>query len=560
MLTSTNGVDPGTGRSARDAGILGIFFLCLYILTRSQTLSPADDAITLVHRIAIGHWFHPHHLLYNWTAGKWLLLARALGLPGDTAALVEAMNACFGAVTLGIFHVLLRTRAGLKRTGAFLGTAVLGFSFGFWFFSTVVEVYVPALCFLTLAFTLLTRREMSRGRYAWVGGVHGMAVLFHQVHVLFGLVVAMRFVLECLERRPGMVRKAVAYATSAILCVGIPYVWAGASLPSVDTIDTYWKWLTDYAHVDQYWHPVSLGTLLKAVIGFGTCILGGHFFFAIPGVPDRLDRFLGANWLTDDAFVVRHLTGGEAWALLGCSLLLLTLILTGLFRRNDPHTRPQREPLSPLIPCLGIWLATYAVFFFFWEPMNNEFWIPQTLVFWALFASRCLRRPPLLPLSLLRGGPLLATLAGLLLLVNFQGSTRWLMDPEGDYYAVKARALSERASDRDLLVIMHPWMDRDYLQGRTRAPILAVVTAFETNKDQEAGLLTLRKAISDTLSRGDRVWIAGDAVHPAPVIRRLYGPPLSRFTERLWEGYRGQWEVIPTEAVPVYVLGRGGGS
>jgi hypothetical protein len=542
-------------KAMMEAGLLAACFLLIYTLTRSGTLSPADDAITLVTRIDSGVWFHPHHLVYNWVAGKWLHLARDLGLGADTAGTVEEMNAFFGALTLGVTHLLLRVRGRLDTIGALLGTTLVGFSFGFWFFSTMVEVYIPALFFLTLAMLILTAPTLSGTGFAALGLVHAMAILFHQVHVLFFSVIACRLLLEGFEEKRRLFKKAGLYAVAVGFGVGIPYLLIGWSLPSVVSLPTYWYWLTEYAHSEQFWHPIAISTLLKAIVGFGSCILGGHFAFAIPGFPALLDKVLQANWLTDDAFVARNLGAVWSWTLLCCSALLVGLILFGLFRKAGPPADPRGRYTSRLIPCLTVWLLTYVTFFFFWEPMNNEFWIPQSLVLWTLFTIFCMRHPPLFPALIFRARPLLALIAGLLLLINFQGSIRWLIDPRNDYYAMKAIALSGWATEEDLIVIMHPWMDRAYLQRVTRAKIMEIVTRFEGEKDRDAALAAIQRRIDETLSSGHKVWIAGDAINLTPLVLRLYGQPLSRFVEDLWGGYTPHWETLNEGVIAVYVLG-----
>jgi hypothetical protein len=211
----------------------------LYVFTISGNLSIAHDTIYYVSRIDAGPTtdlafrtdgilrrdfsYHPHHLLYDGVAPVWVQLTRTASVASDSAYLVSLLNAVFGSLTLCVFHLILRSRLGLGRATSLAGTALPAFSFGFWFYSVCVEVYIIPTFFLSLSLYLLTSSQVSVKRFGLVGFTHGLAVLFYQVHLLFLPVV----LVVALTRKPRSSspswRSLLAYAAMLVITVGIPY-------------------------------------------------------------------------------------------------------------------------------------------------------------------------------------------------------------------------------------------------------------------------------------------------------------------------------------------------
>ena len=132
--------------------------------------------------------YHPHHLAYSALARAWLNLLGAVGLGGDPLPRVEALNALFGGVAIGLVWALLRHRARVAPGVALAATAGAATSFGVWFYSVSVEVYVPPLTLLLATLLILTTPRPTLPAMAAVGVLNGLAVLAHQSNVLFAAV------------------------------------------------------------------------------------------------------------------------------------------------------------------------------------------------------------------------------------------------------------------------------------------------------------------------------------------------------------------------------------
>lgn len=533
------------GAGLAEAAALAGGFLAIYLLTLSPNLSAAHDSISLLIHVESGRSsFHPHHLLFQPLAAAWLGTLRALGMRGDAALLVAALNALFGAGTLAGVLWTLRQRLALERTRALGATALCGFSFGLWFYSTCVEVYVVPLFFLVAALALLLAPRPSLATGLAAGLAHGLAVLFHQVHVLFVLV-PLLLVLGRRDRWPSIRRAAFGYAAALLPTIALPYGLV-ALAAGLRTPGELWHWLTLYAQSGQFWSPPSLLTLPRMAVGFARSVFGLHFGFALPGGPETLQRTFPANWLVDEAFLVRELSAGAAWTLTGLTLLLLGglgLWVFAALRAPAPTDSPRREAARLL---LG-WALVYAAFFAFWEPTNLEFWIPPSVALWMWLVVRSASARGLAGRALL---PALVALG--LLVVNLAGSVRFLTDAENDYHARKAGALASLSGPDDLIVIGRVWLLQTHLRRAERTRVLALTTLARDAADPGAFVGAVRRRIDQALAAGRRVVVSDEAVAPEPPTLR--GAPALEHLPEVWAAYTADWIAQPSATGEIRVI------
>ena len=522
--------------------------LALYASTVSRNLSASHDSIAYINAIdARVDLFHPHHLLYNVSAAIWLDLWRALGVRADSAVIVSLLNSVFGALTLCVFYLLLRARLRLNISASLLATALPAFSFGLWFYSDCVEVYVIPLFFLLLSLYLLTGDRLDSRRCAAVGLTTGLAVLFHQAHLLFLPVVLLALLIRR-RQVPSPWRPGAAYALVFLPLVVLPYTLVMIVVLHLRTSAQAWYWLTLYAHQSDLWQRLALSTLVKALIGAAHAIIGFHFVWAIPVAKAWLERVLAGHWLMDDAFVTHSLSARTALALLALSLLL-GVILVWLFASRLRNLRLLwREPHG-LVPLTLAWLAIYSAFFFFWEPSNLEFWIPQSVCCWLLFialvtAGEQSRTRTLLALSV----P-----AALLFLVNLLGSIIFLVTPQNDYYYHKVEPLAALAGPRDLIIIDREWILEGYVRRFTGARVLSLTAAYGEAGNPQAYVQRVRQAIDRTLAQEGRVFILQEAVQFDPITLQRYGQQIAAVSQ-LWRIYQSRWQPARAGDTAFYLL------
>ncbi len=560
-----------------------LVLLGLYGGTISANLSIAHDSIHYINTIDDGrNLYHPHHLLYAPVARLWVLACRELGFQSvDSAALVSMLNVVFGALTCGVVFVFCRARLNLERFRAVVGTGLAACSFGMWYYSVCVEVYVIPAFWLLVTLLIMTRARLGMGSCVAMGVTCGLAALFHQTHVLFGLpgVVGLATVSE----KPARWRLLAigAFIATGMIVTCVPYAIVLRTFVVAESWPQAWRWLTEYAQGSQ-WGTLETATIPKAVIGFGRSLVGGHFLFASPFLASVVDRFLGEHHLMDERFLIRHMPVWQAWGFLatGLTACVLTILavergLLGCFcwpqdaaGRADASVRSptclpatsSRESMAPtcatqphggisprrFLAILVSWFVVYALFFAWWEPENLEFWIAPSLAFWMSVLT-ILRRTR-------HGWHMLGGAMVLLLATNLFGSILHLRSRDNDYYYHRTQPLVEAARAGDAIIVARRWIWGDYLQRY--AP--AEVCCMTDNARAGNGSGRVVRAIESALAGGHRVFVTADAEEPILKIRCEAGDPFSDSTQPWWQ-CSSHWRRVESQGSVFYVIERESG-
>ncbi len=549
---------PSTGISSTIRELLIPFFvpLILYILTISDNLSVSSDSIDYINimdnNLASGTVpFHPHHLLSQSAGVLWLAFLRSIGITSDSARIVPLLPAIIGSLTLCIFYLILRNRLGLSRILSLLGTALPAFSFAFWYYSDCVDVYNIPFLFLMLSLYLVTSDKLGVKRSVLVGFTTALAVIFHQVHILFVPVAVAAFYIR--RREPvSFWRRTVSYLAGLVPTVALPYLLVIFAVQRFTTIDKILWWVTKYGHNSDYWHPLSLSTLFKAVTGFSRSIIGYHFIMVIPSFKSFIERFFADNWLADEYYLVHKMDSRLAVVLLGLSILLTLLSLLFTIQRLR-NIRTIWVGTRTVIPLAAIWFVIYGSFFFFFEPHNFKFWITQSLCWWlffiALFAFPKTSEPRKENFKVFG----LSVIAILILLVNYMGSITFLTSRTNDYYYQQVAPLAEFSNCDDLIIADRSWVISSYIERFTEANILCLTDVYKESEDSRAYILSVQDAITQTFESGGRVFVLGEAVELGAQTIRNYGEEITDISE-LWDIYRNKWEEVELELTTLYIL------
>lgn len=534
----------------RDASVVVLAALALFGSTLSANLAITHDSIGYLRAIEGGpveELLHPHHLLYNPVAALWLGLVRALGVEGQGLAIVSLLNAVFGALSAGLVFLLLRRRGGVPRPLAFVGTALVVSSFGFWFYSVCIEVYIIPLFFLLAALFVLTADRLTPARLAVVGALHGIAMVFHQVHVLFGIVVLAALWMKRSDLTGP--RTLLGYYLGAGSFVVVFSYGAALAALGTGSLEEAWLWFTTYARNDDFWHPLAASTVAKATVGFTRSFVGMHFVFALEPVQALMQQAFPNKFLTDEAFLVQDLSPATAYTLLGLAAVagaaLVGAFLSGLrrYRSLPPQT-------TLLVRLAVVWLAVYGLFFFFWEPHNVDFWIPQSVCVWLVIVLLW-TPPPTTPAG--RRTAAFAGLAGLLFVVNYWGTIRFAQEPDRDLYRYSIAPLAEVAHPEDLVVLGRSHLMRHYVEYLTGARALGIDEALEATASVPAATDRLQREIAATLTAGRAVVAPISATVSEPQIQLQFGGDAQEVMDSLWHPYRTTWiKQTPAPGITYY--------
>ena len=491
--------------------VIGSVFL-LYALTRSENLALAHDSLAYLGDIEAGgtRLFHPHHLLYNAAAAVWLKLGRLLGLASDAAAAIALLNSVFGALAAGTLYALLRKRAQLRRGLALSTTIGAAVSFGFWFYSGCVEVYLLPLLFLLATLYVALATTLTRRHLLTIGFLHGVAMLGHQIHVLFGLVILAALWLRREQTAIPFGRSTALYVASGAVVVLLGYGTVLLAFVRPSSFDEAWSWFTLYAYNESYWHGLSVSTFAKAAMGLSRAFVGGHFAFALPSVRNAMAAAFPDKSLVDEAFLVRGLPEYAPYLLIaGAALFGLgfgAMLIRGVLRRRQMATEAQ-----PLALLAALWIGIYSAFFLFWQPYNVEFWIPQVTALWILLALLWTDAlPPTASTS--RASTMLGLLAALLFTVNLFGVILPATDAANDVYAYRYGLLAEYVGRGDLVVVDHPHLGLGYTQRLTDAEPISIAGPFEEHQTADQYALVVVRRLSRALDDGHRVLIESSLV------------------------------------------------
>jgi hypothetical protein len=325
--------------------------------------------------------FHAHHLLFNAVGWVLMVLLRELGIRLSSLEALQALNSVLGGVGVGLFALVLAraTRRPLLAVGMAL---LLGVSHGYWTCATDGRVNLPGLVLVIGAFGAALRWVES-GSPAWARGsaaLTGLAILFHQSHVLFVPTLAAAALLSPVPWRRKIGAGLAAAAVLAAI-VGAVYLTAAVA-EGIRDLEGLLTWLWGYGADGRWWSldwranlPLSASALLRAL---------------------WMDGLTGRAGLPPGIF---HQEAGVTLSMLLIGAFLLAWRLPSLMRRHG----------AAVLLC-ATWFVTYAAFFNIWNPGYFVFWVPQLTA--ALFGAGLILAG-LLPAPQTTISPRGSTLAGM---------------------------------------------------------------------------------------------------------------------------------------------------
>lgn len=473
--------------------IVWIASYLFFIITLVNNFSASHDSIHYLNDIVKGeNLFHQHHLLYHFLANKWMTFWMGFFGCGTYAEegllfrrphyVIESFTALWGSSVLTMVYLFFRNRFYLTRNACWLGTSVVAFSYGVWFYSVNVEVYMPPLFFILLCLYILTSKDFGKSDTWKIAILHSLAILFHQVNILFAIV--MLYVLI----RNRVFASVFKYTAIGLLITGGTYFIAGWVVMGNDSVSSWVHWMQGYTVGNGYWQPLSAKTPVNVLTGFGHAFIGGHFIFKIPAIEQYLQQSLQSHGLGDEIFLASNISSNTAWVLVVIAgifailLIILAIKFIGRYRSMKMHFRV----IDPLLVCLVV----YSVFFCFWMPEILEFWILQMVIVWLLLIGML----PLIKFPFrFRQNAGLIILAFSLFCINFFGSLRWLQDGKNDWYLAETKKIATSVTPGDVIVVENEWILKDYLRYFTLATVIAT---DEPNYNKEKADKIIAEAVA----------------------------------------------------------------
>lgn len=540
MQSSDRPTNSENGWSWRVSSVLlTLIVFVLFALTRSENLAISHDSSAYLANIEQGgqKLFHQHHLLFNAVGAAWLWLMQLLGTHSDAAMVVPLINCLFGALGSGMIFLLIGKRGGVPPTLAAIGAIGATVSFGYWFYSVCIEVYIFPLFFLLTTLYVVLAPRLSLGHIAGVGFLHGLAMLGHQIHFLFGLVLLSALWIQRSKLELSPIRTLFTYLLSgaSVVLLGYGSVLAFAIRPS--SLYEAWEWFTLYAQKEHYWNTLSLTTVVKAFMGLSRSIVGGHFVFAIEPIRELVEATFPDKSLRDELFLVRNFSSFKATFLL-VSSAIVGLCFSAIIVRGGWQHRRISGPARTLATVMSVWILCYSIFFLFWEPYNVEFWIPQTTALWVLAVT--LTSSNRQAAHRVRHILLFGSLALLLFIVNLFGSILPAGDRSNDFYAHQYTLLATYVQEGDLILVDHPHISVGYASRYTHAEPLSLITtaALAGSGGPNASTNILIRRFEQAIEDGHSVYVEstllnrGETSDQGTVVQQLH----AHFADR-WDNF-----------------------
>lgn len=299
--------------------------------------------------------FHIQHLLYGFLGFLfWKVLALPLGMSRALPAL-QLFTSILSAVALAGLYVALQ-RSTKDRVVALLMSATMGTTAVVWVWSVEAQVYALGFLGLSWATAALFQPDSPR-KWMWVGLLQGIAILGHLMHFLW-CIPALYWIMKGNSSLEARRHQAMTYLGILTIAVLIPYALAfffavKPNLPGDMQLSNWLKGslgLTPDRRIAWHWSGGNTpGIWLKATASF----------------------FWGNLWPYGPAH-----TKAEG-LLFGLSALsLLTAAGTALRTRWDK--------LKTF--CL-LWIASYALLFWTWEPATLCYRMSEAIPFGLWFAT-----------------------------------------------------------------------------------------------------------------------------------------------------------------------------
>lgn len=445
------------------------FFLCVYTLTLTSNFSAPHDSIDYLNGFEQSEGLlHPHHLLYHVTTYSIFQVLKLILPFISNHYLIEIVNALWGAGAILIINLFLRTRFHIAPVTAFLGTCLPAFSFGIWFYSTNIEVYMPSLFFLLLILYKISAPTLSYKTFIIVIYLHVLAILFHQVNLIFTPVILWK--LWQSRKQIPFVRSVAVYSFFGGGIVLLVYLLAGWILLNHNSTSDFISWIRGYSTQSAYWFPLSPQTAVNATVGFGHALIGAHFVFKVGFIENYINSKFFYHSLDDETFLVRDISSAQAFILLVLTSILLLFLLVS-FIKTVLHFKTLYTTKKQIILPLLLTFFLYSIFFFFWMPENLEFWFLQLAIFWLIILAGITTTNRTLKV---KSNIWIIAMAIMLTTVNYFGSIRWLQNINNDYFFAKIEKARMEAKSGDLIILKDAWIVRGYLQRYSAAPVILI--------------------------------------------------------------------------------------
>lgn len=364
--------------------------LSLYILYCLITLPFISQIITLSHDSVyyycdikeMNFIFHPHHLLHNPLSILWFKLLNFLNIQDEVFA-SASINVFFGAGVVSLVYIYLRK--DFAKSYAFIASIMIGTTFGFWFYNTVIEVYIMPMLFLIWAITYIKYNNIESNKsIIFLGLISGLAVLFHQIYSLLGLVIFFYILINSKRKIIDSLLYAIVFNLIWIIVYALVVYYSFDNL-SFSNIS---YWFTLYNHeVTDAWNKFDSKFLFRPMAGIGRVFLNYYPLFINEEITKSVYKLFPNNMLQAEVYMMKDIPQYIFYIYSLLSMIFHSILIYLLFKFIINIKILLKNEFVGFF-----FLIIISLFFLFWVPTNLEFWIAQSILFLLICTSLPIKR------------------------------------------------------------------------------------------------------------------------------------------------------------------------
>lgn len=509
-------------RSISSPFYLFVGFLLLYVTTRSNNLSITHDSVAYLAKIGTGELeFHANHLLYThivWLASQpfQMLLSSELS--------IYLVHACGGAIAMSVFYGIMLYRLQFSVCKAFLLTMLVGLSYGVWYYSVSIEIYIFPLALLLGVFYILLSERYTLLLFFAIASLHSLAALFHQSSILFAPVIILAVFTHSGWGMRARISALALYVGACALIVGGSYLYAAGTLGKLNSFGDFVTWLRGNNAIDSGIQAIGIQSAIQGFVGFARALIALNFLFAHDYFSDLIQSAFSANSLADEIYLVRNLGMALSSLLIAAAVILAFLLMAFAALAIRQAATGGVEKRRTVILLLA-WLLPYTLFFLIFNPSNVDFWMTQfaiiVMLLGILGGERLFLKPyvrRMLGVSVL-----------LIFFVNATGVIIPAMDEKNDLYKWMALEYESYLEKDDMLVIPDSWPVGPHLSYHTSINYVSLGGLYQSGLSEvDAAKSLVNESILNNETAA-RLIFSGEILEPSTATIHTYGSDYADF-------------------------------
>lgn len=478
--------------------LYGFFYLIFNYFHLSENLSLSHDSIYYLIDITDNPYIlHPHHLLF-FPVSSFLsktLIFIGINSVKDSIAL---QSAAAGSIVLVILYYILRHNFSFTKYSSRLAVVLVSVIYGFWFYCLSIETYHLPLIFIFLSLYFITKKEIDSQSVILSAIFGGIAVLFHQLHGLFGLVVVLYLTINGFKKnfRPILIFSVV---FNIVWITGYIVAFIHLDLYSLDRIT---RWFFKYNYEVNSWASMNSSFIFKPFVGIIRSFVTIHPLFISTEMSSIVTGIFANKEFSDDAYLIRGFSGIHFYIYAILSLITAISVISLLMIKRKVIRSEIFTNLHFRI--ILVFLVVYSIFFSFWDSSNLEFWIPQSILICiiASFAAGSIRNQIyklLIP----------AIWVTSLFYINYQYTISLVDDKNNSYFYVEVSDATNVLPDSSVIIYDKEWIAKPSYQIYSDFRFICI-----KETDKNLSNINLHKSIDSIISENKIAAVKSRLIKP----------------------------------------------